>query len=79
MNIEEVKPGEVLYFHPEELTILVVMVGEHGFRYIEPMNPEFDSNGNIKTTYIIYEALSEWTVSLGSITNISAYLIGKKS
>jgi hypothetical protein len=74
-----VETGEVLYFYPEEMAILVVMVGDDGFRYIDPMKPYFDENGNVKTFYASYESLSEWTTSLGSITNISATLMGKKS
>lgn len=77
MSIKKAVPGEVLYFYPEELAILVVMAGDDGIRYIEPMNPQFDNNGNIITTYIPYATLSEWTISLGSITNISATLIGR--
>lgn len=79
MSVKEVAVGEVLYFQPEEMTILVVMVGEDGFRFIEPMNPEFDSMGNVISIYVSYEAISEWTISLGSITNISASLMGKKT
>jgi hypothetical protein len=74
-----VKVGDVLYFHPEEMAVLVVMTGDDGFRYIDPMDPHFDNNGNIKTHYTSYAAISEWTISLGSVTNISATLIGKKS
>jgi hypothetical protein len=79
MSVKKAEPGEVLYFVPEELTILVVMVSDDGIRYIEPMNPEFDDYGNVITKYTSYESLSEWTISLGSITNISATLMGKKS
>lgn len=79
MSVKKVITGEVLYFIPEDLTILVVMTNETGFRYIEPMNPQFDDHGNILTIYVSYDALSEWTISLGSITNISATLMGKKS
>jgi hypothetical protein len=78
MSVKFAQPGEVLYIYPDELAILVVMNGIDGFRYIEPMNPQFDNNGNIITTYVSYTSLSEWTVSLGSITNISATLMGKK-
>jgi hypothetical protein len=78
-TVKKATPGEVLYFSPEELTVLVVMAGDDGIRYIEPMNLEFDNNGNVKTKYVTYAALSEWTVSFGSITNISATLMGKKS
>jgi hypothetical protein len=74
-----VETGDVLYFYPEETAFLVVMVGDDGFRYINPMKPEFDKNGNIQTTYTSYAAISEWTTSLGSVTNISATLMGKKS
>jgi hypothetical protein len=74
-----VNVGEVLYFYPEEMPVLVVITGDDGFRYINPMKPEFDNNGNVKTTYVSYAAISEWTTSLGSITNISATLMGKKS
>lgn len=69
--------GEVLYIIPDRLTIMVVMTSEHGFRYVEPMNPQFDDNSNMITTYVSYETLSEWTTSFGSITNISATLMGK--
>lgn len=78
-SIKNTQPGDILYFTPEELPILVVMTGDDGIRYIEPMNPEFDNNGNIATTYVSYAALSEWTVSFGSISNISKTLIGAKS
>jgi len=74
-----VKPGEVLYFNPKETTVLVVMSGDDGFRYIDPMEIEFDNNGCIKTTYISYAAISEWTSSLGSIANIAERLMGKRS
>jgi hypothetical protein len=74
-----VRTGEVLYFYPEEMAVLVVMTGDDGFRFIDPMKPEFDNNGCIKTTYTSYAAISEWTTSLGSITNISATLMNKKS
>jgi hypothetical protein len=77
MSVKKATPGEVLYIYPEELTILVVMAGDDGIRYIEPMNPQFDNNGNVITTYVSYATLSEWTVTLGSITNISATLMGK--
>jgi hypothetical protein len=77
MSVKQVIPGEVLYFYPEELTVLVVMAGPLGFRYIEPMNPQFDDHGHLITKYESYETLSEWTISLGSITNISATLMGK--
>lgn len=70
-------PGEVLFIQPEELPILVVMRSEEGIRYINPMKPEFDDIGNVKTTYISFKDLSPWTISLGSITNISATLMGK--
>lgn len=76
-KVTKAQPGEVLYFVPEEITVLVVMASEYGFRYIEPMNPQFDDKGNVVTTYTPYSTLSEWTVSLGSITNISATLMGK--
>lgn len=78
-TINKAQPGEVLHLVPEELTILVVMAGDDGIRYIEPMNLEFDNNGNIETKYVSYAALSKWTISFGSITNISAALMGKKS
>jgi hypothetical protein len=77
MIVSKAVVGEVLYFYPEELAILVVMAGDDGIRYIEPMNPRFDNNGSMITTYVSYSALSEWTISLGSITNISAILMGK--
>lgn len=77
--IKNAQPGEVLYFTPEELTVLVVMAGDDGIRYIEPMNLEFDNNGCIVTKYVTYAALSEWTVSFGTLTNISATLMGKQS
>lgn len=78
MNLKNVKPGDVLFFTGEDLTIMVTMVGDNGIRYYEPMNPEFDNNGNLLMTYTTYASLSEWTISLGSITNISATLMGKK-
>ena len=78
-KVVSAKPGEVLHFYPEELTILVVMASEDGIRYIEPMNPQFDDKGNVLTTYVPYSTLSEWTISLGSITNISATLMGKSN
>jgi hypothetical protein len=76
-TITKATPGEVLYVTPEELPVLVVMSGDDGIRYIEPMNLEFDNNGSIVTKYVSYAALSEWTISFGSITNISATLMGK--
>lgn len=76
-RITKATPGEVLYFYPEELAIMVVMAGDDGIRYIEPMNLEFDNNGCIVTKYVSYSALGEWTISFGSITNISATLTGK--
>lgn len=79
MSIKKLSPGEVLYFYPEELPILVVMVGDDGFRYIEPMNPQFDDNGNVLTTYLSYDEIGEWTTSLGSINNILDSLMGKMS
>lgn len=77
--MNKVQPGDVLYFTPEEMTIIVVMSGNDGFRYIEPTNLEFDNNGNIITTYVSYAAIGEWTVSLGNIADISEVIIGKKS
>jgi hypothetical protein len=79
MTVRHALPGEVLYFYPEELTILVVMSNDIGIRYIEPANPIVDVIGNVKTKFISYDALSEWTISLGSITDISAALMGKNS
>ena len=79
MSVKTVTPGEVLYIVPKDLTVLVVMGNEKGFRYIDPMNPQFDDMGNVLTVYISYESMSQWTVSFGSITNISATLMGKKS
>ena len=79
MSVKTVTPGEVLYIVPKDLTVLVVMANEKGFRYIDPMNPQFDDMGNVLTVYISYESMSQWTVSFGSITNISATLMGKKS
>lgn len=76
-KVTKAQPGEVLHFYPEELTVLVVMANETGIRYIEPMNPQVDDKGNVITTYVPYSTLSEWTVSLGSIINISATLMGK--
>lgn len=78
-SVKKATTGEVLYFYPEEMAVLVVMAGDDGVRYIDPMNPQFDNNGNIITTYVPYAALSEWTVSFGSVMNISATLMGKKS
>ncbi len=77
--MNKAQPGDVLYFTPEELTIIVVMSGDDGIRYIEPTNLEFDNNGHIITTYVSYAAIGEWTVSLGSISDISKVLMGKKS
>lgn len=79
MNLKQATTGEVLYTYPSESPILVVMANDEGVRYIEPMNPKFDDNGNMRTKYISYESLSDFTISLGSITNISALLVGKKS
>jgi hypothetical protein len=76
---QPIGPGEVLLIHPEEKIVLVVMSNELGIRFIEPMNPEVDILGNVKSKFMSYAAMSEWTVSLGSITNISATLMGKKS
>jgi hypothetical protein len=78
-TITKAQPGDVLYFTPEEMTILVVMSGDDGIRYIEPNRLEFDNNGAIVTTYVSYAALSEWTVSLGSIENMVTALMGRKS
>lgn len=78
-RIKQAIAGELLYFYPEELTILIVMNGDDGVRYVEPMNLKFDNNGNIITTYISYDALSEWTISLGTVSNISERLTEKKS
>lgn len=77
--MNKVQPGDVLYFTPEEMTIIVVMSGDDGIRYIEPTNLEFDDNGRIVTTYVSYAAIGEWTVSLGSIVDISEVLMGEKS
>lgn len=66
--------GEVLYFIPEDMTILVVMANEEGVRYIDPNELEFEDNGSIKTLYAENAALDEWSVSVGPISNISAYL-----
>lgn len=79
MKITKVEQGEILHFYPEELSILVVMTGDDGLRYIDPMNPKFDINGNIETTYISYAALSEWTITLGTVSNIADRLTEKKS
>lgn len=77
--MNKVQPGDVLYFTPEEMTIIVVMSGDDGICYIEPTNLEFDSNGHIVTTYVSYAAICEWTVSLGNIADLSEVIIGKKS
>lgn len=74
---KKIDTGDVLYIAPDDITILVVMANEMGIRYIQPMNPTFDELGNIKTEFISYSKLSAWTISLGSITNISATLMGK--
>lgn len=76
-KVKRAQPGEVLYFAPEELSILVVMANEIGVRYIEPMNPKVDDLGNVKTKFISYDALSEWTISFGNIADISETLMGK--
>lgn len=78
-TVKKATPGEVLYFYPEERAVLVVMSGDDGIRYIDPMNPQFDNNGSMITTYVSYEELGKMTISFGSITNISAILMGKKS
>lgn len=78
MKPHNIKTGDVLYIGSEDLPILVVMASEKGIRYIEPMDPQFDDHGNILTVYVSFETLGEWTISLGSITNISATLMGKK-
>jgi hypothetical protein len=78
-TITKAQPGEVLYFTPENMPVLVVMAGDDGIRYIEPMNLEFDNNGSIITKYATYATLSEWTVSFGTLANISATLMGKQS
>jgi hypothetical protein len=77
MIVKQAMPGDVLYIVPDEIIILVVMANDIGVRYIEPMNPTVDILGNVKTKFISYAALSEWTTSLGSVTNISATLMGK--
>lgn len=64
------KPGDILYFHPEELTILVVIASNEGVRYIEPMNPQFNDNGNIITRYADNKTLLEWTSLIGSMDEI---------
>lgn len=73
---KKIEPGDLLYLH-EGITILVVMVGGNGIRYMEPMNPKIDDDGNIESIFIPYEKFSEWAVSLGSVDNISAKLMGK--
>lgn len=77
LTMKKAQSGDVLHFVPEDLTILVVMAGDDGIRYIEPMNLEFDNNGCIMTKYVSYAALSEWTVQFGSVSDISAKLMGK--
>lgn len=77
--MNKVQPGDVLYFTPEKMTIMVVMSGYGGIRYIEPTNLEFDDNGHIVTTYLSYADIWEWTVSLGNIADLSEVIIGKKS
>jgi len=77
--MNKAQPGDVLYFTPEEMTIIVVMSGDDGIRYIEPTNLEFDNNGHIITTYVSYAVIGEWTVSLGNVADISEVIIGKKS
>jgi hypothetical protein len=62
--------GDVLHFLPEKLTMLVVMSNEEGIRYIEPMDLEFDDNGNIITKFATYADISEWTISFGSVDNV---------
>jgi hypothetical protein len=76
-SVKKASPGEVLFFQPEELTMLVVMASDEGVRYIEPMNLKFDDNGDIKTNYASYETLSEWTISFGTMADVSAKLVGK--
>ena len=71
--------GEVIYFVPEDMTILVVMANEEGVRYIDPNELEFEDNGSIKTRYAENEALDEWSVSVGPLMNMSAYLASKCS
>jgi hypothetical protein len=79
MSVTTAKPGDVLYFYPEEIPVLVVKSDDDGITYITPMNPKFDNLGNLRTSFISYELLGKWTISLGSVTNISATLIGKRS
>lgn len=78
-KITKATPGEVLYFYPEEMAILVVMAGDDGIRYIEPGNLEFDNNGAVVTKYATYATLGEWTISFGTLNNIAAALMGKQS
>ena len=74
MKITKAEAGELLYLHPQELTILVVLAGDDGIRYIDPMNLEFDNNGCIRTNYISYSALSEWSISLGTVASFAQRL-----
>jgi len=74
-----VQPGELLHFAPERKTMLVVMANENGFRYIEPMNPQFDDEGNVISTFVAYEALEEWTISLGTVASLLHLYMGLES
>lgn len=71
--------GEVIYFTPEDMTILVVMANEEGVRYIDPNELEFEDNGSLKTLYAENAALDEWSVSVGPLSNMSAYLAAMQS
>lgn len=77
MKVETIQQGQVLHFVPEEMSFLVVMANDEGIRYIDPDNLEFDDSGNVITQYTPYETLSEWTICLGTMNDISAKLTGK--
>lgn len=72
MALANVKTGDLLFVYPEEMLIMVVMTNGEGIRYIEPMNPQFDDNGNVTSKYIDISDLSGRTFLLGHITNISS-------
>lgn len=70
------KVGELLFLIGEETSIMVVMSNEQGVRYYNPLKPELDDRGNIKTYYASNTFLYEHATTLGTVELITKKLSG---
>lgn len=64
------KVGDLLYFVPENMTIVLVMVSTDGVRYIDMGDLSFKDDGSLVTWYASIEALDEGVVYHGNVSKI---------